>query len=60
METLNINGIIYSLIGGILFCYSAECFKKIDCENLFTLTHVIGLMSVIFLPLFFPIEGYFT
>ncbi|CAD8159608.1 unnamed protein product [Paramecium octaurelia] len=56
-EVLQLNGIIYSIVGGLFLCYSADCFKKVDSENLFTITHVIGLMTVIFVPLFFPIEG---
>ena len=48
-----------ALAGGFSLCYAGHSFKILEKENIFTIIHVIGLLNVIFLPLFFPIEGYF-
>lgn len=49
-------GIIASIISSFSIAYWAIVFKQLHQANLLTLTHIQGLVVLIFLPIFYPLQ----
>ena len=50
-------GMIFALVGSLLFAISAVCVKRLNQHDYMTLTHLFCLFVVIFVPAFFPMQG---
>ena len=48
---------VLAILGSILFAITANCFRKLESIHYMTLTHLFSFILVIFIPIFFPMEG---
>ena len=50
-------GLIFGVLGSILFALTSTCFRKLSSHDYMTITHLFTLMLIVFIPAFFPMQG---